>query len=56
MGFQKELGLLVIRNMDIIETIPEVVRDVEKRFFTAINKRVKDCVPNDHGCWHHPRR
>jgi len=44
MSFPKELSQLVIRNMEIIEIAPTVVDAIEKRLFSAINKRIKDRV------------
>ncbi|MDL2216267.1 hypothetical protein LJB81_00870 [Desulfovibrio sp. OttesenSCG-928-M14] len=54
MNYPNELCQLVIRNMEIIETAPQVVEAVEKRLFAAMNDRVKTAVKakkNWEGCF-----
>lgn len=55
MNFPKELCQLVIRNMEIIETAPEVITATEKRLFAAINARVEAAIEaktdNWKGCY-----
>ncbi|MCM1129996.1 MAG: hypothetical protein NC211_08890 [Alistipes senegalensis] len=45
MQFSDELGRLVIQNMEIIETAPSVVKEVETLLFKAINERIKQRTP-----------
>lgn len=45
MQFSDDLGKLIIRNMEIIETAPGVVNEVEKLLFAAINGRIKRRMP-----------
>lgn len=45
MQFPDELGRLVIQNMEILETAPSVVDDVEKSLFSAINERIEKSMP-----------
>ena len=45
MAFSNELCQLVIQNMEIVETAPSVVDEVETLLFAAINERIKERVP-----------
>ena len=54
MNYPNELSQLVIRNMEIIETAPEVVAATEKRLFAAMNARIEKAVKaqkNWKGCY-----
>ena len=44
MSYPVELCKLVIRNIEIIEEAPNVVAEVEKKLFTAINERIEERV------------
>ncbi|MDR2050296.1 MAG: hypothetical protein LBQ63_00765 [Deltaproteobacteria bacterium] len=44
MDYPVELCRLVIRNLDIVETLPEVLSSLETRFFTSVNARVEERV------------
>ena len=54
MNYPNELSQLVIRNMEIIETAPEVIAATEKRLFAAMNARIEKAVrakKNWKGCY-----
>jgi hypothetical protein len=54
MNYPAELCQLVIRNMEVIETAPEVIEATEKRLFAAINARIEKTVKareNWKGCY-----
>jgi hypothetical protein len=54
MNYPNELCQLVIRNMEIIETAPNVIAEVEKRLFAAVNARIEKAVKakrNWEGCY-----
>lgn len=44
MQFSDELSKLVIQNMEIIETAPSVVSEIEKALFESINERIEQKI------------
>lgn len=49
MNYPNELCQLVIRNMEVIETAPEVIEATEKRLFAAMNARIEKAVKAQKG-------
>lgn len=56
MNYPTELCQLIICNMEIIESVPDIIASTEKILFTAINTRIKKAVKSRKGwkgCYEH---
>lgn len=51
MSYPKELCQLIVENMEIIEKAPNVIDEIEKNLFGAINQKVEERVNHVKGEW-----